>query len=156
MQSVRTDVSNRALLVRAGGQTCALELSSVVEIMRPLPVRAIAGAPAVVRGLAVIRGIPPPVVALDKVVLPAEIAAPVSRFVVVRTGARQVALAVEGVLGVYEPGSSPPGALPPLVQHAAGEAIDAIGALDSELLMVLNASRIVPDEVWDWLRGPEP
>ncbi len=149
------------LLVRAGGQTCALDLSHVVEIMRPLPVRAVAGAPDMVRGLATIRGVPLPVVALDKILLPADAPASVAdtpRFVVLRTGARQVALAVDAVLGVYDLAPSLTGVIPPLVQHAAGEVIEAIGALDSELLMVLNAGRIVPGEAWRSLPpgGPEP
>ncbi len=161
MQAIPTETVIRVLLVRAGGQTCALDLSHVVEIMRPLPVRAVAGAPDMVRGLSTVRGVPLPVVALDRVLLPADLppsTAATHRFVVVRTGDRQVALAVDAVLGVYDLASSLIGGIPPLIEHAAGEAIEAIGALDSELLMVLSAGRIVPDEAWRSLPpdGPEP
>lgn len=54
----------QTLLVRFAAHTCALDLAQVVEIMRPLPIERVAGAPDLVRGLAVIRGVPVPVVGL--------------------------------------------------------------------------------------------
>src|SRR6185436_6230529 len=51
---------------RVGGLLCALPLEHVEETMRPLAIEAIAGGPAFVRGLAVVRGAPIP--AVDAVV----------------------------------------------------------------------------------------
>ena len=45
-----------ALLVRAGGRLCAVPLPQVVEVVRALPIDAIPGAPAFVRGLTIVRG----------------------------------------------------------------------------------------------------
>lgn len=154
METDPSKTLQNVLLVRAGAQTCALPLAQVVEIMRPLPVCALADAPEVVRGLAVIRGAALAVVSLDQVLLPRAGSAPpagAARFVVVRTGSAQVALAVEEVLGVRQVRASLLRQIPPLVQHAAREAIDAIAALDSELLLVLKTGRLVPDEVRDTL-----
>jgi chemotaxis signal transduction protein len=38
--------------------------------------------------------------------------------------------------------------MPPLLREAETDVIDAIGVLDRELLLVLRASRLFPDEVW--------
>jgi len=140
-----TSVS-RALLVRVATHTCALNLAHVVEIMRPLPIEPVAGAPEMVRGLSAIRGNPVPVVALGALFNAGSGGS--SRFVVVRTGKKQVALAVDAVLGICELAPSACQAMPPLLRDAAMGAMDAIAALDSELYFVLNTARIVPDERW--------
>ena len=52
------------LVVTAGALDCGIPLSHVAEIMRPLPIEPIAGMPHFVRGIALIRGAPTPVVNL--------------------------------------------------------------------------------------------
>src|ERR1039458_10836110 len=89
-----------ALLTRAGDRCCALNLLHVVEIMRPLPVDEVAHMPAFVRGLSIIRGAPTPVVSLAALL--ADSGGPPTRFVVVRAGEGQVALAVDAVVRVFE------------------------------------------------------
>jgi chemotaxis methyl-accepting protein methylase/chemotaxis signal transduction protein len=143
-----------ALFVHAGGHRCALPLSSVAEIMRPLPIEPLAGAPQVVLGLSIIRGTPVPVVALGRL-LGSEVQGPCTRFVMVRAGERRVALSVDAVLGVREIASSQLGAMPPLLRDAHAERVEAIGALDAELFLVLNAAHLVPDEVWKSLSREE-
>ena len=145
-------VSASALLCRAGERTCALNLLHVLEIMRPLPVDEVAQTPGFVRGLAMIRGVPTPVLTLAS--LFADPGGPPTRFVVVRAGDRQVALVVDAVLGVFDLASAELHALPPLAQNAAAAKLEAIGALDAELLYVLNSASIVPDEVWQKLELP--
>lgn len=131
----------QTLLVRVAAHTCALDLAQVVEIMRPLPIERVAGAPDLVRGLAVIRGVPVPVVGQAGLFNTG--AGGTTRFVVVRAGERQVALAVDAVVelapSVYQ-------AMPPLLRDAAMGAVNAIAALDSQLYFVLNTASIVPDE----------
>jgi purine-binding chemotaxis protein CheW len=73
----------------------------------------------------------------------------------VRTGDKQVALAVDAVLGIREFTPSVYQAMPPLLRGAANRAVEAIGALDSELFFVLSAASVVPDELLDSLAGPE-
>lgn len=88
------------LVFRSDSHICALPLSQVVEILRPLTVKPIADAPAAVQGLSVIRGQAVPVV--DMAVLLMGSSGLRGRWIVVRTGKRRVALSVESVLGIRE------------------------------------------------------
>jgi purine-binding chemotaxis protein CheW len=145
--------SSSCLLCRMGGMLCALPLEHVEETMRPLPVEPLAGVPSFVRGVALVRGIPTPVV--DAALLLGSAAShptQPTRFVTVKAGTRRVALAVGAVLGVVAIPSSLVDALPPLFEHAGLTAIDTIGVLDGELLLVLRHTRLVPDEAWDTIQ----
>jgi purine-binding chemotaxis protein CheW len=135
-----------SLLCRVQTKLCALPLECVLETMRPLPVEPLSGAPQFVPGLAMIRGEPVPVVDAARL-LGAEGARP-ARFVSVRAGERRVALAVDSVLGVR---SIPAGSLrelPPLLRDASAEFVSAIGMLDAELLLILQSTRLVPEDLW--------
>ena len=121
--------------------------------MRPLPVERIAGMPSFVRGVSIIRGVPTPVVDLGVVLgTPGEAA---ERFVTLRLGDRQVALAVGAVLGVREFDISTIGELPPLLRGAPQEVVKGIGTLDEQMLMVLQTGWELPDEVWQALTAQE-
>ena len=117
--------------------------------MRPLEVRPVAGAPPFISGVAVIRGVPAPVV--DAASLFGGIGEPrseeVTRFVTLKTADRRVALEVQQILGVTQVDPARLADLPPLLADAA-EHIAAIGTLDRDLLVVLRAGRFVPDEAW--------
>ena len=134
-----------SLVCRVEARLCALPLEHAVETMRPLAVEPVVGAPPFVRGLAVVRGEPLPVVDAARLLGLQE--GPIGRFVTVAVGVRRVALAVDAVVGVrrFPPGSLR--ALPPLLHEAAGDVVDAIGLLDSALLLVLRSARLLPDEV---------
>jgi purine-binding chemotaxis protein CheW len=144
-------LSASALLLRAGERTCALNLSHVLEVMRPLPVEAVANTPDFVTGLSIIRGEPTPVVSLP--LLLADKSEAPGRFVLVRAGQRKVALAVDTVLGVFDLGSTAMYPLPSLAGNAAASVMQALGTLDAQVLFVLNSANIVPDEVWRELAG---
>lgn len=101
-------------------------------------------------GLSVIRGAPVPVVDLGAVIGKVG-TGPISRWITLRLGERRVALAVEGVLGIRKLEESAIRALPPLLRDANRGLIEAVGTLDSELLMLLEAGRLLPEEVWDAL-----
>ncbi len=135
------------LLFRVRQHLCGLPLAYVVETMRPLPIEAITGAPGVVEGVAVIRGMPLPVLDLGTL-LGDGADQPSTRFITVKTGARQVALAVTSVVGLHNLSVDVIRDIPPLLQEAAGDTITAIGALDAEMLMVLNTAHLVPESVW--------
>ena len=141
-----------ALICRVHARFCALPLAHVVEAMRPLPVEAVAGAPPFVRGLAVIRGVPVPVV--DAAQLLGAQAAQADRFVTMTVGTRCVALAVNSVLGVRTLPADLLQALPPLLQEAGADVVAAIALLDAELLLVLNGSRLLSEDVWAALDTP--
>lgn len=138
------------VIVRSGARTCALRISDVSEIMRPLPVEPLAGAPEIVRGLSIIRGAPVPVVDLAAL-LGVNSRGGCTRFVAVRAGERRVALSVDAVVGIRELAPSLLNEMPPLLREANNELVEAVGRLDSDLLLVLKAGKIVPDKVWDLL-----
>jgi len=110
--------------------------------------------PSCVRGLSVIRGHPTPVVDLAKV-LGAESFAAGGYFVSLRISSRCIVLALDKVCGIYELNKCQLSDLPPLLENAGSEFIEAIGNLDSQFMVVLNAARIVPDEVWTALAAHE-
>jgi purine-binding chemotaxis protein CheW len=71
--------------------------------------------------------------------------------VTVRVSGRAVALAVEQVIGIRPIDAESLGALPPLLQMTAPDAVEAIGVLDGELLLLLETARVVPDALLDQL-----
>ena len=112
--------------------------------MRPLPVAPLGDAPAFVRGLAIVRGAP--AIVVDAARLLGVAGGQATRFVIVRAGGdRRVALAVEAVLDVRPFAGDELAALPALVR---ADAIAQIGAADAGLVVVLEAARAVPDDVW--------
>lgn len=145
-----------ALICLVRGLTCALPLSAVVETMRPQPVEPLASAPALVLGVAIVRGEPVPVVDVGALLGSALPRRP-SRFITLSIEGRTVALSVEGVVGVRNLPVAALGELPPLLRDASADVIASVGRLDSALLVVLRAARILPEAVWSALaraRGP--
>src|ERR1700694_2494052 len=87
-----------ALILRAASRYCALGLTHVIEILRPLPLEELPGAPEPVSGVSIIRGIPVPVV--DLACFLKSTGGNPTRLVLVRSGEHCLALAVEEVFGV--------------------------------------------------------
>ncbi len=134
------------LLVGVEGRLCAFDLAHVLETMRPLPVEPMPGAPPFVLGLSLIRGVPTPVIDLAAWMgLPTS---PPTRFVSVASGTRHVALAVTAVTGVRALDASELQTVPPLVREAAAGQVQLVGALDADLLVVLSAARLLPEDAW--------
>jgi purine-binding chemotaxis protein CheW len=133
---------------------CAVPLTHVRETMRPLPIEPLAGVEPPVSGVAIIRGVPVPV--LDMCRLLAGAQAQPERFVTLRLGERSVALAVDGVVGIRTMSLEASQELPPLLREADGDAISRIGTLDAELLVVLQHTRLVPEATWAALERYEP
>lgn len=137
------------LLCTVGRWVCALPVAVVIETMRPLPLEALAGTPAFVLGLAVIRGRPVPVLDLGHMLGGGHAsAAPITRFVTVRVGQREVACAVAATIGVRRIPTEQLGRLPLLLREAEAEVVATVGSLDRELLLVLDAARLMPRETW--------
>jgi purine-binding chemotaxis protein CheW len=140
------------LVSRAGGKRLALPLADVVEVMRPLPVARLEGAPGFVLGAAVVRGAPVPVIDAGALVGDGEARAP-ARLVSLRVGTRRAALAVEALLGIHALDASELEPVPPLLRGMAAGTAEAVAALDEELLVVLRSARLVPAEVWRMLEA---
>lgn len=152
---LRKETTQNSLVVRAGACLCALPLAMVVETLRPLAVERLPGAPEGVLGVSVVRGRPTPVVDARRI-LEQGCAEPATRLVTLRLGSRSAALAVDAVLGVRSIEAARLEAMSPIL-GAGAELASAIGSLDDELLLVLRAARLVPNEVWAALtRSEEP
>jgi purine-binding chemotaxis protein CheW len=143
-----------ALVCRVATRRCALWLEDVVETMRPLPVEPLAGAPPFVRGVAVVRGDPVPVVDAASLLGAGE--SRPTRFVTVTAGDRGVGLAVDAVLGVEVISRESLEELPPLLGDASAAVVSAMGALGSELVVALRSARLVPADVWALLGEGAP
>jgi len=142
------------LITRARTLQCALPLTHVLEVMRPLPIEAIAHAPGFMLGVAIVRGVPTPVIDCGAFVQE-RAGATHTRWASIRCGDRTAALAFESILGVRElPVRSDD--LPALLSGAPSEVISSLATLDTRLLLVLHGSRLVPEGVWRALDAGEP
>ncbi len=149
------EAGNSALLVRGAGAVCAIPAPQVIETMRPLPIEPLGNAPNFVLGIALIRGAAVPIVELAAVLdasrEPAMPSSHAGRFVTLRVGERCVALAVDSVAGLVQVNPQNLSVMPPLLNHACPDVVQAIGTLDAELLLVLETARLVPESVWSEL-----
>jgi purine-binding chemotaxis protein CheW len=156
---MRAKESDRFLLCRIGSRIGALALKDVRETMRPLPIEPLTGMPSFVLGVAIVRGFPAPVVdagrLLDPFASPSTpiIASSSARFVSLKLGKRTAALAVDAVLDIRPLAVGILADIPPLLREAGAEQMAAIGALDSQLLFVLEAARLVPESVWSAIKA---
>jgi purine-binding chemotaxis protein CheW len=142
------------LFCRIRACLCALPVARVIEVMRPLPIEPLSGMPRFVRGLCVIRGSPVPVI--DGSLLLGGGDGCVGRMVTLRVGDRIVALTAEQVTGIQPIEAAAANRLPPLLQNAAGGAVETIRALDGELLLLLDTLRIIPEAWFDELDARSP
>jgi purine-binding chemotaxis protein CheW len=130
------------LLCQSGSHRFALPIASVIETMRMLPIETVAGAPPLVRGLAIIRGAGVPVI--DTARLFGDEFTPYQRLITIRTGERTIAFAASAVLGTQSIQEDLREELPPLLRDV--EAIAAIGRLDKELVFFLRETRALPND----------
>ena len=137
---------SQVLLVRAHVNLVALPLRHVVETMRTPPVTIVVNAPSFVCGVSIIRGMPVPVVDLG-CLLDGDLQAPGRMAITLRIDDRLVALAADTVLGVRTLDLSRVQDVPPLLRESNPDVIRSIGVLDSQLLTVLAAARILVEDV---------
>jgi purine-binding chemotaxis protein CheW len=114
--------------------------------MRPLPVERVDASPAFVLGLAMIRGDAVPVVDTARL-LTGEPGMP-GRFIALRVGERRVALAVAEVIGTRMITLDDFERVPPLFA-APSSVTRALGALDGQLLQILEGARLIDSALSD-------
>ena len=142
------------LVVTAGKLRVGLPAYQVRETMRPLPVEELREPLPFVVGLAVIRGEATPVVDLGEF-LTGRSDSRFGRFVTLEVERRTVALAVDEVLAVIALSDESFRALPPLLTRASGEALERLSYLDSQLLLTLEVTKLMPPPiVADEVRAP--
>jgi len=136
-----------ALVFRAGPLLCAVHLDEVVETMRPLEARALAGTPPFVLGITVLRGVPTPVIDVSRLLGggPAD----AERYLAVRTERGTIALATGEILGIRVVEAEPTGGHPALLGGGNTRMVAGVGTLGAEPLLLLQSLRAVPDEVWE-------
>jgi purine-binding chemotaxis protein CheW len=106
------------------------------------------GLPRFVRGTAIVRGRPIPVVDLRDL-LGDDMESPPARLVTVRTGTdRRVGLLVDEVRGLWPARTLEFEALAPLMSDAAAGVVAELARLDDQLLVLLRAGALLPDEAW--------
>jgi purine-binding chemotaxis protein CheW len=148
-------VTPPSLLCRVGAALCALPVLLVGETMRPLPIEPVTGMPSFLLGLAIIRGMPVPVLDARRLLGRTHAGSP-GRFVTIRVGERYVALAVDAVVGLRAIPAAALGEMPPLLRDSGSEIVSAIGTLDAALFVVLQLGRLMPDAVMALLGGDAP
>jgi purine-binding chemotaxis protein CheW len=142
------------LLCRIGSRIGAVAVKDVRETMRPLPIEPLTGSPVFVLGVAIVRGSAVPVIDAGLLLDPsalasaAAITSSAARSVSLALGERTAVLAVDAVLGVRPLMVGPLEQIPPLLREVGDELVSVIGVLDTQLLLVLEAARLVPDSVW--------
>jgi purine-binding chemotaxis protein CheW len=125
----------------AASKLCALPLTNVREVMRFRALEVNRSLPAFVLGTCLIREEPTPVVDLAGVLgVPSEAR---KHLVTVMVGERQVALAVEGVLGTTSVDPDEFHEATPLV-CGDRELVAALAVLDSKLVYLLSCARLLP------------
>lgn len=142
--------STMVLLCRSMGRLCAFDLDHVRETMRALPVQPVPDMPSCVAGVAMIRGIAAPVLDVN-CLLGGAAGKPARRFISLKLDARHLALAVDEVIGVRAIAADQLAGIAPLLQDADQGMVRAIATLDAELLLILQASRMMPEHSWQAL-----
>lgn len=134
----------RFLLLRCASKTCALPLEAVIEVMRRLPVRPVPDMTRFHEGVSNVRGRPTAVVSLRKLL--GEDPAEEPLFVALRTDARAVVVAADGVHGVEPLDVQMLAEASRLPDCAVSDIVDTIAARDEDLLLALRVARIANDD----------
>jgi purine-binding chemotaxis protein CheW len=135
------------VLSRIGASICALPAEHVLETMRSLPMEPLVGISGFVAGIAMLRGAPTPVIDGARL-LDGNRMSEGRRLLAIKIGGRRALLAVDAVLGVRRLSAESIQELPPLLEGPGLHAVNGIGRVDGDLLLVLAAARLVPDAVW--------
>ncbi|HTV87439.1 MAG TPA: chemotaxis protein CheW [Stellaceae bacterium] len=130
------------LLCRIADLHCAIPGARVSEVMRAPAIEPLAGMPAFVLGLSIIRGMPVPVIDAHSLLNAA--ASRAAYVIVLDVGGRAVALAVDEIIGLRRIAGDALAPLPPLLRNVANDAVAAIRVCDGELLLLLDTARLVP------------
>lgn len=143
-----TSSDHSFLIVSAAQQLYALPLSLVAEIMRPQPLRVLEPGIEGVAGMSRIRGQAMPVIHLGR--LAGHIQSEPARFVSMKNGARDFAIAVDSVLGVHDLDPAYANELPALMQ--VNPSVRATTEFHRELLFYVEPIHLVPAGTWEQLK----
>src|SRR3954469_9299606 len=140
--SARPGEGVTSLVFRAGPLLCALALDEVIETMRPLQTRPLAGTPAFVLGISVLRGVPTPVIDVARLLSGGD--GETERYVAVCTERGAVALATGPIIGIRAIGADAAGAHPALLTGGGSCLVAGVATAGAEPLLLLQSMRAVP------------
>lgn len=129
----------RVLVFVAGGRRWALPLARVAEVMRPLPVERVPGAPTFVAGAARYRGKLAVVVSVAALLDTDEQA---QRWLALRT-ASPLLLAVDAIVGAAALDAAGRQDLAPLLSACADRFVQELALRDQQTLAILDEARLV-------------
>lgn len=140
-----------------GEQTYALDIMRVKEIVNPVPIAAVPGAPAFVEGLIELRGALLPVIDLRKrlAVEPAPLDRD-SKYMVVRFGDQRVALIVDRVIDVRRVDPAAIAPVPELVNTPGARLLAGVARWDGHVVLVVDLDRVLSLDEHAALDGMEP
>jgi purine-binding chemotaxis protein CheW len=145
-----SSTSGSFLICRSDSRLCALPLQHVVETMRALPLESFPDMPPFLLGVSIIRGAAVPVVNVARLLNAAADSRP-GRYISFKLANRQLAFAVESVVGIRELAAESLADIPPLLREADAAVVARMAALDTELISVLQGAHLIPEPVWDAL-----
>lgn len=134
--------------LRVGDQEFVLDLMRVEEVLRPLPVTQVPGAPPVVEGVIEMRGVLVPVVNLRRCLgLPVpEVQGRAERLMICLVGSRRFALRVDAALEVMRVGRAALRPAPPLGNVAGHHVVLGAVGPPSRLRLLLDLKALLQDE----------
>ena len=130
------------LLIRAATTLVGIPVDVVHEVMRMPELRPLPSEIPATLGMAMIRASAVTVLDLRRL-LGFDDTVPPSRLISVRIGKRQVALALDDVVGIARLDDTDATAQP-----LAADAVSQLTVLDRELVLVLETLRTVPEAAW--------
>lgn len=146
------DTTSTLLVCRVHERICALPMAHVAEVMRPLPIETMPGAPDFVLGMSLIRGEPTPVLNMARLLNEPE--TDVGRFVTIKAIGRPLALAVSMVQGVRGVDAAALRLMPSLMRDVDLDVVAYIGVRDAALLLVLDSLKLLPQTTLDTMVVP--
>jgi len=140
------ETSKSVLLFRMQTVVCAMPISHVSEILRPLPYETFKDLPPFISGVSVIRGTPLPVLNLNYLLGHEEKNSHMQRFIIIRNEDTHLACLVDEVIGIENIEAKTITEAPPLLRNTHADLISAMGVLDQKFLLVLQTLIDLPQE----------
>lgn len=141
-----------ALAAKIGNKICAINALEVQEVFRPLPIEEFSSFPSFVLGLSIIRGIQTPVVRLSLIIEgDKNISYKGNKkiWILIKNVEKRIAIEVDSIVGIFELPYESFQSVPTLLEHAYSDSITACGILDNQLLLLLQTTRFIPEDVWE-------
>jgi purine-binding chemotaxis protein CheW len=140
------------LVLKDGNIFLCIPARHTIEIMRPLPIRQLLNPPHCILGISIIRGKPTPVLDIFKL-LNTESGNKPTRFVLIKSGEKELALAVAQVLYTTSIPLTVLNELPSVFREGNDTMIKSLAVADEQLGAMLDASKLMTKELLERMEG---